>query len=106
MHSNNKLKGINSVSLWVTIGQYKYSWLIGICNKSSDTDEMDQHCLFDDIKLASNQNIVIVGDFNFPIIDLDKLLGSNSHENLFLKLALDCFNITKCPYINKGEKYF
>jgi len=47
--------------------------------------------MFLSIKEASQQQTVIVGDFNFRVINCNSFQGKNLYEELFINLMHNCF---------------
>lgn len=74
----------------IKIGDRGEEISVGIIYRSQNCSQLENDNMFDLIKLVSNKNVVIMGDFNYPGIDWD-MLSSDYKGRDFLKLIQDCF---------------
>jgi ribonucleases P/MRP protein subunit RPP40 len=56
-------------SLWCNISCLGENTLIGVCYRAPDSKQLSDLALYSLIDRASNDNVVIMGDFNFPELD-------------------------------------
>ncbi|KAJ8040768.1 hypothetical protein HOLleu_15164 [Holothuria leucospilota] len=64
--------------------------LIGLCYRSPSNSETENQALYNLIRIASTEQVFIMGDFNHPSIDWDNLCA-NTADSAFLDLIQDCF---------------
>ena len=92
---------IGSESIWVQIkiGDNEYL-VVGVYYKRPDLEDDGIQKMHGIIKLVSNYNVVIMGDFNYPGIDWMNL-SANATGSEFIDLTLDCF---LCQYVTEPTR--
>ena len=79
-------------SVWCKIYAERVGhFVVGVCYRSQEADEIEMGEMFECIKLAceANRSVLIMGDFNYPDINWNMLKTDNNSYN-FLKLVMDC----------------
>ena len=66
--------------------------IVGVCYRSPTIEDHELDQLFGSIKQASRNQILIMGDFNYPDTDWDTMCHNSSSSN-FVDLVLDNFLI-------------
>ena len=86
---NDELNSFKSESLFCNIKlENELVLCIGVCYKSPSIEATELEQLFSVIKAASTRQVLIMGDFNFPLIDWIRLDSDPSSE-CFLDLIQD-----------------
>ena len=81
----------NSVWCEIQIGSIKRSPLIiGVVYRSPNSNHVNDDLLFDILKVVSNKDVIIMGDFNYPDISWDNGAYGSKGGN-FYEVLQDCF---------------
>jgi len=67
--------------------------IVGVCYHNPGAEDAETNQLFQCIRsaMAMDLPILIMGDFNYPGVNWVQLRGSDTKDNKFLKLVMDCF---------------
>jgi len=79
---------------------------LGVCYRSPTASSEDVENMFLSTKKASEQQTLIVGDFNFCVINCNSFQGKNLYEELFINLTHDCFltqHVTEPTRLDTGN---
>jgi hypothetical protein len=93
LHSspNEELIKLKCESLWIKLSTgKKYILNFGVCYKSPTAQHHEMENMFSAIQIASKQQAIIVGDFNYPDINWETLEHSSDAEQ-FVDLIQDCY---------------
>lgn len=86
-----ELNQYKAEAVWCCISFGKANKIIvGVCYRPPSCPELESSELFSVIRKASENQVLIVGDFNFPKIEWESLDSDNDGRQ-FLDLVLDCF---------------
>ena len=86
-----ELNRCKSESVWCCITvENGTDIVIGVCYRSPNCLDKEAQELYSVIHRASEKQVLIMGDFNFPKINWD-LLDADSQSSEFLNLVQDCF---------------
>lgn len=85
-----ELNKVKFESVWCKIALKRGEIIVGNCYKSPTASIMEINEMFQVLQSVSKQQVVIMGDFNFPNIDWDTY-DSDSHGEDFRDLIFDNF---------------
>ena len=85
-----KLGEVQAEIIWIQISpSIHHRWLIGGCYRPEEDEFQILNKLTTSISDVSDQNCLLLGDFNFRGIDWDTLEGNQPRDNLFLEILED-----------------
>jgi hypothetical protein len=86
------LNSFKTESVWCRIYIDKIkSLLVGCCYRSQQASDEEVNNLYSAIRLASKQQVLVMGDFNYPHINWISLDGTDKLSEQFLDLIQDCY---------------
>ena len=84
-----ELNASKNESIWIKLKTDNTSELtIGVCYRSQVADDLELKSLYENIEKASEKQVLIMGDFNFPNINWETL-DSDTNSSQFRDLILD-----------------
>ncbi|MDW3615035.1 MAG: reverse transcriptase family protein, partial [Nitrososphaeraceae archaeon] len=91
-------------SLWCNIVFGTEKTLLGVCYRAPDNNSLQNEAMYSLIERACKENVVILGDFNFPELKWS-VLGSNTPEHPFIKCIYDNFLEQKVDAPTRGDNF-
>ena len=99
LYVNEKLNAVRELddvnypceTVWVKIlDKLKNEIFIGVCYKSPTANEEEISAMFEQVRMFSQHQMVLMGDFNYADINW-KFMDSGNQGREFLELVNDCF---------------
>ena len=82
--------------------------IVGVCYCSPGAEDSKINELFQCITSAAimDHPVIIMGDFNYPGVNWTQLRGSDTRDQKFLKLVMNCFWNSTCLVLQETTTYW
>lgn len=90
-------------SVWCDINCGKDKTLLGICYRPPNSNDKVNDGLIEILEAVSSENVLVMGDFNFPGINWEIQSASGTHCSKFLECIQDCFLYQHVGVATRGD---